>query len=48
VKLLIEDLVKIGPLASLAIIGAAFAAGIAASVAADRRYARKKTRPRTA
>jgi tellurite resistance protein TerC len=37
VKLLIEDLVKIGPLPSLAIIGAAFAAGIAASLLADRR-----------
>src|SRR3954447_10555673 len=37
VKLLIEDLVKIGPLASLAIIAAAFAAGIAASLLADRR-----------
>jgi tellurite resistance protein TerC len=48
VKLLIEDLVKIGPLPSLAIIGAAFAAGIAASVAGDRRYARKKTSPSTA
>jgi tellurite resistance protein TerC len=47
VKLLIEDLVKIGPLASLAIIGAAFAAGIAASLAADRGYARKKTSPST-
>src|SRR3954447_2948609 len=39
VKLLIEDLVKIGPLASLAIIAAAFAAGIAASLLADRREA---------
>jgi tellurite resistance protein TerC len=37
VKLLIEDLVKIGPLPSLAIIAAAFAVGIAASLAADRR-----------
>jgi tellurite resistance protein TerC len=36
VKLLVEDLVKIGPLASLAIIGAAFGAGIAASLLADR------------
>jgi tellurite resistance protein TerC len=37
VKLLIEDLVKIGPLPSLAIIAAAFAAGIAASLLADGR-----------
>lgn len=51
VKLLIEELVKIGPLPSLGIIGAAFAAGIAASLIADRRYppqARKKTSPSTA
>jgi predicted tellurium resistance membrane protein TerC len=48
VKLLIEDLVKIGPLPSLAIIVTAFAIGIAASAAADRRYARKKTSPSTA
>jgi tellurite resistance protein TerC len=50
VKLLIEDLVKIGPLPSLGIIAAAFAAGIAASVAADRRegrYASRKTSPST-
>src|SRR3954454_20204859 len=47
VKLLIEDLVKIGPLPSLAIIGVAFAAGIAASLVADSRYARRKTRPST-
>lgn len=47
VKLLIEDLVKIGPLPSLAIIGAAFAAGITASLMADARYARKNTRPST-
>jgi tellurite resistance protein TerC len=37
VKLLIEDLVEIGPLVSLAVIGVAFAAGIVASVIADRR-----------
>src|SRR3954449_10423703 len=37
VKLLIEDLVKIGPLPSLAIIAAAFGVGIAASLVADRR-----------
>jgi tellurite resistance protein TerC len=48
VKLLVEDLVKIGPLASLAIIGAAFAAGIAASLLGDHRYAKKKTSPSTA
>ena len=47
VKLLIEDLVKIGPLASLAIIGSAFAAGIAASVIGDRRYAKRNTSPST-
>jgi tellurite resistance protein TerC len=40
VKLLIEDLVKIGPLPSLAIIGAAFGAGIAASLVTDRRLPR--------
>jgi tellurite resistance protein TerC len=48
VKLLIEDLVKIGPLPSLGIIGAAFGAGIAASLLADRRYAKKNTSPSTA
>lgn len=37
VKLLVEDLVKIGPVASLAIIGALFAIGIVASLLADRR-----------
>jgi tellurite resistance protein TerC len=37
VKLLIEELVSIGPVASLAIVAAAFACGIAASVWADRR-----------
>src|SRR4051794_32763288 len=47
VKLLIEDIVKIGPLPSLAIIGTAFAVGIAASLAADVRYARRKTSPST-
>ncbi len=36
VKLLIEDLVKIGPLASLGIIAVLFTAGIVASVIADR------------
>src|SRR3954451_2730609 len=47
VKLLIEDLVKIGPLPSLAIIGIAFTVGITASLVADSRYARTKTRPST-
>ncbi len=37
VKLLIEDLVKIGPVVSLAIIALLFAVGIAASLLADRR-----------
>ncbi|HYP48475.1 MAG TPA: TerC/Alx family metal homeostasis membrane protein, partial [Thermoleophilaceae bacterium] len=37
VKLLIEDLVKVGPIVSLAIIAVAFATGIIASVLADRR-----------
>jgi tellurite resistance protein TerC len=36
VKLLIEDLVKIGPEVSLAIVAIAFAAGIVASMVADR------------
>ncbi|MEA2458660.1 MAG: tellurite resistance protein TerC, partial [Thermoleophilaceae bacterium] len=50
VKLLTEDLVKIGPVASLAIIGTAFAAGILASLTADRRdaQAKKNTSPSTA
>ena len=37
VKLLIEDIVKIGPVPSLAVIAVAFAIGIALSVRADRR-----------
>jgi tellurite resistance protein TerC len=37
VKLLIEDVVKIGPVASLAGVAVAFAIGIGASLAADRR-----------
>ncbi len=37
VKLLIEDVVKVGPMASLAVIAALFTIGIAASVVADRR-----------
>ncbi|MEJ7750665.1 MAG: TerC/Alx family metal homeostasis membrane protein [Thermoleophilaceae bacterium] len=37
VKLLVEDLVKVGPLASLAIIAFCFAVGIAASLFADSR-----------
>jgi tellurite resistance protein TerC len=48
VKLLVEDLVKIGPLPSLGIIAAAFAAGIGASLVGDRRYAKKNTSPSTA
>jgi tellurite resistance protein TerC len=37
VKLLVEDLVKIGPVLNLAIVAAAFAIGILASIVADRR-----------
>jgi tellurite resistance protein TerC len=37
VKLLIEDVVEIGPLASFAVIAVAFTVGILASVIADRR-----------
>ena len=37
VKLLIEDLVPVGPLASLALIAVIFSVGIAASLVADRR-----------
>ncbi len=37
VKLLIEPLVKIGPIASLAMVAVAFAVGIGASLAVDRR-----------
>ena len=37
VKLLIEDIYKIGPVGSLAIVAAAFAIGIIASIIADRR-----------
>ena len=37
VKLLIEDLVKIGPVASLAVIAVAFTIGIVLSIRADRR-----------
>jgi tellurite resistance protein TerC len=50
VKLLIEDLVKIGPLPSLGIIAAAFAVGIGASLYADRRenQAKANTSPSTA
>src|SRR3954454_17442716 len=47
VKLLIEDVVKIGPLPSLAIIGVAFTVGMVASVLSEARYARRKTRPST-
>jgi tellurite resistance protein TerC len=37
VKLLIEDLVKVGPVASLAVVAGSFAIGIVASIIADRR-----------
>ena len=37
VKLLIEDIYKIGPVGSLAIVALAFAIGITASIIADRR-----------
>jgi tellurite resistance protein TerC len=37
VKLLIEDLVKVGPVASLALVAVSFAIGIGASLIADRR-----------
>src|SRR3954454_15668577 len=51
VKLLIEDVVKIGPVPSLVIIRAAFAVGMILSLRADRRdarrYAKKKTSPST-
>jgi tellurite resistance protein TerC len=51
VKLLIEDVVKLGPVASLTIVLAAFAVGMGLSVRADRRearYAKKNTSPSTA
>jgi hypothetical protein len=52
VKLLIEDVVKLGPLASLALVLAAFTVGIVLSVRADRRearrHAKRNTNPRTA
>ena len=49
VKLLIEDLVKIGPVASLAVIAVAFTIGILLSIRADRRdpNAEEKRRERT-
>jgi tellurite resistance protein TerC len=49
VKLLIEDLVKVGPLASLAVIAVAFTIGILLSIRADRRDpdAEEKRRERT-
>jgi predicted RNA-binding protein with RPS1 domain len=37
VKLLIEDLIEIGPVASLAVIATAFTVGILLSIRADRR-----------
>jgi hypothetical protein len=51
VKLLIEDLVKLGPVPSLLMVLAAFTVGAALSVRADRRdarYAKKNTSPSTA
>ena len=48
VKLLIEDLVKIGPVPSLAVIAVAFAIGIALSVRADRHDPRRRAAPRGA
>ena len=49
VKLLIEDLVEVGPVASLAVIAVAFTIGILLSVRADRRdpQAEDKRRERT-
>jgi tellurite resistance protein TerC len=49
VKLLIEDIVKVGPLASLAVIAVAFTIGILLSIRADRRdpNAEEKRRERT-
>lgn len=46
VKLLIEDFVKIGPLASLAGVAVLFAGGIIASVIADRRDPRAEEKQR--
>src|SRR3954463_16593594 len=43
VKLLIEDVVKIGPVVSLALVAGCFAVGIAASLAQDRRLAADPT-----
>jgi predicted tellurium resistance membrane protein TerC len=37
VKLLVEDIVKVGPVASLVVIAVAFAVGILLSIRADRR-----------
>ena len=50
VKLLIEDLVKVGPVASLAVIAVAFTIGILLSIRADRRDpdAEEKRSERTA
>ena len=49
VKLLIEDLVEVGPLASLAVIAVAFTIGILLSIRADRRdpHSEEKRRERT-
>ena len=48
VKLLAEDLVKVGPLASLAVIAVAFTIGIVLSVRADRQDPRRRGAPRGA
>ena len=49
VKLLIEDIYEVGPLASLAVIAAAFTIGILLSIRADRRdpHAEERRRERT-
>jgi Kef-type K+ transport system membrane component KefB len=47
VKLLIEDVVRLGPVASLALVLGAFAVGVALSVRADRREARRHAKPKT-
>jgi len=51
VKLLLEDVYKLGPVASLGVVAAAFAIGIIASIVADRRdpdAAEKRSAERTA
>jgi tellurite resistance protein TerC len=41
VKILLEDVYKLGPVASLGVVAACFAAGIVLSVRADRKYGRE-------